>query len=146
VRNQNKLILATILLVYISLVIAAGSIQYTLIELHYARTRGLYPTPQQAVIANAYHWFRGVKDVKFDRSGPNSFDGSDPHVWYLVYTVYADSLADGSRLYHGTYQRGGGFYLHIKSSLLGPGGWVQMPEGLFPQYIGFWMKVLGIAG
>lgn len=126
---KTRLPLAILVLAYIPVAIVAGSMFYTLTELHYAHLRGLYPTPQEAVISNAHLWFRGIHEVRFDYAGTNSHDGSDPHVWYVIYTVYADSLADGSRLYHGTYQRGGGFYLHIKSSILGPEGWVQMRKG-----------------
>jgi hypothetical protein len=32
------------------------------------------------------------------------------------------------------------FFLQTKE------GWVHMPEGAFPGFIGFWMKVFGMAG
>jgi hypothetical protein len=87
-----------------------------------------------------------VRDVVIETAGPNSFDGSDPHVWYIVYRIYADHHAPcdadhpGSALYSGDYDTGGHYYLHTLK------GWVFMPEGRFPDYIGLWMKLTHQAG
>ncbi len=136
-KNPRRIILA---IVVIPLVCAACSMGYTLVQLNLARGRGLYPSPEEAISIRAHQYYSGVSRVLIERAGPNAFDGSSPHVWYVVWSVYADSRADGSDLYHGAYESGGSYYLHLKD------GWVQMPEGYFPEYIGFWMKVLRIAG
>lgn len=64
----------------------------------------------------------------------------------MIWRVYARSHAPcdadnpGTLLYHGTYENAGNFYLNVRE------GWVMMPEGFFPELVGFWMKVLGLAG
>ena len=119
---------------------------YTNAALNWARIRGVFATPQEGAISNANRWFCGVERVEIDHASTNSFDGSDPHVWFVMYTVYAknrapcDSQHPGAPLYHKTFERGGQFYLNVKD------GWVMMPEGLFPEFIGFWMKVFNLAG
>jgi hypothetical protein len=63
-----------------------------------------------------------------------------------MYRVYAqshapcDDMNPGTPLRYQTFERGGQFYLNIKE------GWVMVPEGLFPQILGFWLKMFGLAG
>ncbi len=119
---------------------------YTVSILNWARSQGVYATPQEGVISRAYRWYCEVERVEIEQAATNSFDGSDPHVWYVMYTVHArshapcDSEKPGGPLYHQTYERGGNFYLNVKD------GWVMMPEGFFPEFVGRWMKILGLAG
>ena len=128
------------------LISSASLALYPLAALNWARTQGVFETPQLGVISNANRWYCGVEKVEIEQAETNSFDGSDPHVWYVIYAVYArnhspcDPTHPGAPLYHQTYERGGNFYLDMKD------GWVFMPEGLFPTFIGQWMKVFGIAG
>lgn len=136
----KKVLLAVFLFVAFNLFVAACSINYTLDALKWTRREGLYASPQEGIEARAARYFRGLQRIEYEYYGTNSFDGSDPHVWYVIYTIYADSLVNGSPLYHGGYQRAGSFYLHTRD------GWVQMPEGMFPTFIGFWMKVIGLDG
>ena len=130
----------------VTLVCAVVLSVYTISVLNWARSRGVYATPQQGVIARAYQYYCGVEKVEIEQAATNSFDGSKPHVWYVIYRVYAknhtpcDTENPGRALYHATYENGGGFWLNVKQ------GWVFMPEGLFPGVIGSWMKVLNLAG
>jgi len=129
------------------LLCAAGQVLYTINTLTWARGEGVYDTPQQGVIARANLWYCGVEKVEIEQAATNSFDGSNPHVWYVIWKVYAKNRAPcspdnpGAPLAHGKNSEGGGnYYLNMRE------GWVYMPEGRFPELIGFWMKVLGQAG
>jgi hypothetical protein len=145
------LILGLLLVVILAgiLVFAVGpklAEQYTIQSLAWARSRGVYDTPQQGVVASANREYCGIEKVEIEQAATNSFDGSDPHVWYVLFTVYAKSHAPcdpghpGMALTHQTFERGGSFYLDTKD------GWVWMPEGRFPEFIGHWMKKLDLAG
>jgi hypothetical protein len=118
---------------------------YTSAALNWARREGVYATPKEGVRARANRWFCDVERVNINLASTNSFDGSNPHVRYVTWTVYAkshspcDGMNLGEPLYNQTYQ-GGQFYLSTKD------GWVMMPEELFPEYIGYWMKVFNLAG
>lgn len=119
---------------------------YTVAALDWARGQGVYDTPEQGVIDRAYRDYCGVERVVIEQAATNSFDGSDPHIWFVLYRVYAGSHAPcGAHqprptLYHGTFENGGSYFLHTKD------GWVRMPEGRFPELIGHWMKKLDLAG
>ncbi len=142
-----------ILLEILGLVLAVGAAGAMLLTVHtysalsWARKSGVYETPQAGTIARANLYYCGVEKVDIEHASTNSFDGSNPHIWYVIYRVYAknhapcDTENPGSALYHNkTYESGGNFWLNVKQ------GWVFMPEGKFPMVIGFWMKVLGLAG
>jgi hypothetical protein len=145
VKAKRKWIILAITLAVV-LACAAFPRMYTIAALNWARSDGVFATPQDGAIFNANRGYCGVERVEIDQNSANSFDGSNPHIWYVIYTVYAktrapcDSLHPGAPLDHQTYERGGQFYLNVKD------GWVMMPEGMFPEFIGFWMKVLNLAG
>ena len=119
---------------------------YTYSALRWARNRGVYETPQIGTVARANENYCEIDQVEIQHASTNSFDGSKPHIWYVIYRVYAknrapcDAEKQGSDLYHGTYENAGNFWLNVKE------GWVFVPEGMFPEVIGTWMKVLGLAG
>ena len=91
----------------------------------------------RAIIAKGY---TADRQVKILYAGTNSFDGSKPHIWYVIAQVRASARADGSALGKNGCDGPGLFFLQTKE------GWVHMPEGAFPGFIGFWMKVFGMAG
>lgn len=119
---------------------------HTISSLNWARSQGVFDTPQQGVISNAYRGYCEVESVEIQQAATNSFDGSNPHVWYVIYRVIARSRIPcdpedaGPDPFHKISEGGGNFWLDTKD------GWVRMPEGLFPQVIGFGMKILGLAG
>ena len=152
-RSQHKWLLLALTLAIALVVLLAGAFAfvyasrwYTISSLDWARKRGVYATPQEGVITSAYRSYCGVEKVDIEQAATNSFVGSNPHVWFVLFTVYAkshapcDPLHPGTPLYHHTFERGGVFYLNVKE------GWVMMPEGRFPGFIGFWMKVFDLAG
>ena len=117
---------------------------HTNLALARARREGVYQTPQDGVIARANKYYCDVSNVVIEQAATNSFDGSQPHVWYVIYRVYARSHTPcdgtGSELYHKTYENSGNFYLNVKE------GWVFMPEGNFPTLMGKYMKWFGLSG
>jgi hypothetical protein len=56
--------------------------------------------------------------------------------------VWGNKRMDGTQVgsERHAYDQPGSFFLHTKD------GWVLMPEGAFPTFIGFWMKVYGLDG
>jgi hypothetical protein len=142
--KRNWLVLGTILVVILAC--PALSWLYTSTALNMASKEGIYATPVEGAISNANRHYCDIERVEIDHASTNSFDGSSPHVWYVIWTVYANHRAPcdlenpGEPLYHKTYERGGGFYLNVKD------GWIRMPEGMFPQFIGMWMSVFNLAG
>jgi len=150
-RFSRPLILALILAVGVTcatgwLLYTLAAKAYTIASLNWARGQGIYNTPQEGVIARANQYYCELEKVEIEHAATNSFDGSDPHIWYVIFTVHAqnripcDSENPGPLLHRGTSESGGSFYLHTKD------GWVWMPEGRFPELIGHWMKKLDLAG
>ena len=116
---------------------------YTTIVVQRAIEKGVYPSPEAGMIENSYAYYAEIEKMEIMYSGPNSFDGSQPHVWYVIAHIYGAVKKDGQpeKTYYGkAYIVPGGYYVHTKE------GWVQMPEGFFPEYLGFWMQVFGLAG
>jgi hypothetical protein len=95
---------------------------YTTIQLNNALSKGVYDTPEQGMQALAEKYYTADREVKILYAGTNSFDGSKPHIWYVIAEVRASARADESEL--GS----------------------NVSEGAFPTFIGFWMKVFDMAG
>jgi hypothetical protein len=93
-----------------------------------------------AMLALVDRAFVATSRVDMLYAGPNSFDGSQPHIWYVIAEVRADRRADGSALGPHGCDAPGSYFLHTKE------GWIHVPEGAFPGFIGFWMSVFGQAG
>ena len=124
----------------LSLICIASSWIYTAVQLNIARAKGVYSTPEEGMIARAEQYYTADRQVKILRAGTNSFDGTKPHVWYVIAEIRASARADGSALGHNGCDAPGSFFLQTKQ------GWVHVPEGAFPGFIGFWMDVFGWAG
>ena len=113
---------------------------YTSLQLSNARKKGVYPSAEQAMLSRIDKGYKDPKSVKILYAGTNSFDGSEPHIWYVIAEVRAASRADGSSMEPKGCDAPGNFYVQTKD------GWVFMPEGAFPVMIGKWMKLFGMAG
>ena len=123
-----------------SFICVASSWIYTAMQLNIARAKGVYSTPEAGMIARAEQYYTADRQVKILHAGTNSFDGTKPHVWYVIAEIRASARADGSALGHNGCDAPGSFFLQTKE------GWVYVPEGAFPGFIGFWMDVFGWAG
>lgn len=113
---------------------------YTTVVIANASRKGVYPTAEQGMIAMLDKSYSPDRQIKILYAGTNSFDGSTPHVWYVIAEVHASSRADGSELNKNGCDAPGSFFLQTKE------GWVHVSEGAFPVYIGMWMKIFGVAG
>ena len=113
---------------------------YTTTQINIARSKGVYVTAEQGMLANADKYYSADRNVKILYAGTNSFDGSRPHVWYVIAEIHATSRADGSELGHNGCDAPGSYFLQTKE------GWVHVPEGAFPGFIGFWMEVFDMDG
>jgi len=113
---------------------------YTSSQLAMARSNGVFPSAELSMRALLEKGYKEISSIDILYAGTNSFDGSKPYIWYVIAEVRAASRADGSKLGHQGCDAPGTFFLQTRE------GWVHLPEGAFPEWIGFWMNVFGIAG
>ena len=92
-----------------------------------------------ALIAKAYIHPR---DSQIIYAGTNSFDGSEPQVWYVIACVWGGTRSDGSPVGSARhdYDQPGVFFVAARD------GWVRVGEEYFPEVLGFWMRFYGLAG
>jgi hypothetical protein len=111
---------------------------YAASQLALAKNEGVYPTVEQAVIANNSRGFGGAEVVRIENvhAAPNSRT-AQPHVWFGGATVYLDRVPAGRTWDH---YSAGSFYIHVRQ------GWVPMPEGAFPGFIGWVMELYNMEG
>ena len=135
-----KLSRRVLMIVGILIAIVPVAWAYTSIQLAMARSKGVYETPEQAMTAILDKAYAPDRTIKFLYAGPNSTDGSQPYVWYVIAEVRASARADGSELQTNGCDAPGSFFLQTKQ------GWVTVPEEALPGFMGFWMKIFGMAG
>jgi hypothetical protein len=124
----------------ISLGVIAFSAFYALIQLNIARSKGIYETAEQGMLAYTEKYYSPDSKVDILLAGPNSFVGRQPYYWYVIAEVNGISRTDGSKLRYNGCESIGLSYLQTKK------GWVYIPDGAFPGIVGFWIKVFGMAG
>jgi hypothetical protein len=113
---------------------------YAASQLALAKNAGVYPTVEQAIIANNSHGFGGAEVIRIEnvRAEPNRRD-AQPHVWFGYATVYLDKVPQGYNSDHDHYMSGN-YYIHVKE------GWVFVGEGAFPEFIGWVMELYKMEG
>jgi hypothetical protein len=112
---------------------------YAASQLALAKNAGVYPTVEQAIIANNSQGFGGAEVVRIEdiRAGPNRSD-AQPHVWFGTAYVTLDKVPQGY-LDHERYSSGS-YYIHVRD------GWVLVSEGAFPEFIGWVMELYNMEG
>jgi len=138
--NVKKIAVVLLLLMLVSIVCTFGGLGFSLVQLRIAREKGIYPNPEAGMRDRIDQGYRGIQKVEIESSGTNSFDGSQPHIWFVIAKVWANSRADGSPLHGRGYDYPGVFFVHVN------GGWVYMPEGAFPMLVGSFMDLFGLEG
>ncbi len=116
-----------------------GTWVYAQSHLALAKNEGIYNTPEEAVLARNSSSWGGAEVIRIENvhAGPNFHDGSLPHVWFGGADVYLDRIPDGGRWDH---YAAGSYYLRVEE------GWVHIPEGALPEYIGWVMALYGLEG
>lgn len=122
------------------LAFCACSWVYTVVQLNIARSKGVYESPEQGMLSQVDQYYPADREVEVLYAGTNSFDGSKPYIWYVIVEIHAVARADGSEMGRNNCDAPGSFFLQTKE------GWVHVPEGAFPTFIGFWMDVFDMAG
>jgi len=111
---------------------------HTTINLQIAKREGVYASPEDGMRVLVTESWLDVERVEIQYAGTNSFDGSNPHVWFVVARVWAASRGDGKPVHGRGYDSAGSYFLRVKD------GWVHVREGRFPEFIGFGMRLFGI--
>lgn len=112
---------------------------YAETQLNLAKVDGVSPTIEEAILTHVSQEFGGANVVSISniKSFPDHDDGRFPHLWWGSYTVTYDRIPAG-------YQRkifnNSTPYLHTRD------GWVQMGEGLFPDFIAGIMELYNLEG
>jgi hypothetical protein len=112
---------------------------YAASQLALAKNEGIYPTVEEAVIANNSQGYGGARVIAIEdvHAGPNRHDGVQPHVWFGGAKVYLDRVPEGGRR---DWYLAGSYYIHVKE------GWVFVGEGAFPEFIGWVMELYQMEG
>lgn len=121
-------------------ILAVGSWAYMTLTLKAARREGVYTTPEEGMCVLAERSWIGIERVEIDHAGPNAFDGSLPHVWFVTAKVWAARRGDGQPVSARGYDLPGSFFLQFQD------GWVHMAEGRLPQFVGWLMTLYGYQG
>jgi hypothetical protein len=106
-----------------------------------AQSFGIFPSPTEAVMTEIQTGWVGIQEAWIRDAGPETALGGGPHVWFVTACVWAESRADGSPVGSPTHDFDfpGGYFVETKD------GWVPMSENS-ALFVGFWMKVFGLAG
>ena len=110
---------------------------YTSVQLKIGRIEGVYPTPEDGMHMRVTESWVDIEKVEIVYAGTNSFDGSSPHVWYVIADVRAARRGDGKPVHPRGYDSAGSFFLRVQD------GWVHVPEGRFPELVGLGMQLFG---
>jgi len=112
---------------------------YATSQLALAKNEGIYSTVEEAVIIKNSQGWGGAEVIKLEdvRASVNQHDGSQPHVWFGGARVYLDRVPQG---WDRTEYSSGSYFLHVRE------GWVHIPEGAFPEFIGWVMELYGLEG
>jgi hypothetical protein len=111
---------------------------YAASQLALAKSAGIYPTVEEAIVENNNQGWGSAKVIRIDNihAGPNRYN-AQPHVWFGGATVYLDRAPTG---HNRTSYSSGSFYLRVRD------GWVHIGEGAFPEFIGWVMELYNMEG
>ena len=111
---------------------------YAASQLALAKNKGVYSTVEEAVIESNSQGLGGAEVVRIENvwAEPNSRI-FQPHVWFGGATVYLDRVPEGHNWDH---YSAGSLYINVRD------GWVHVPEGAFPGFIGWVMELYNMEG
>jgi hypothetical protein len=137
--KKSPLLIAVLPLAVVQLaaMLAVALWFHTALNLEVAKQKGIYVSPEEGMRTLVSRSWIDVERVEITYAGPNSFDGSHPHVWFVVARVWAARRADGKPVAQRGYDSAGSFFLRVQE------GWVHVPEGRFPELIGLGIRLFG---
>ena len=112
---------------------------YAVSQLALAKKEGIYDSVEEAVVIMGSQGWGDAEVLRVEdvRASINRHDGSHPHVWFGGASIYLDRVPQGLDR---THYLSGSYYLHVEE------GWVHVPEGAFPGFIGWVMELYGLEG
>ena len=115
--------------------------RFTTSRLEAARSIGVFPSPAEGMLTLIHSGWTGIQEVQIFDVQERALGGG-PHVWFVSACIWAESRADGSAAGFPThdYAPVGSYFVNTHE------GWILMPETSLPLFVGFWMKVFGLAG
>ena len=113
---------------------------YAIGRIESAKQEGIYADPADGMRDLIRQSYRDTERIEIVSAGTNSFDGRQPHVWFVTARVYGGVRGDGKAIPAGEYDFPGSFFLHIDD------GWVHLPEGAFPRLVGRAMERFELYG
>jgi hypothetical protein len=139
-ENGKRFSLTFIVILFMIPLFFAGSWVYATGQLTLAKAKGIYATPEEGM---KQILLKGAGDNPVERieirlAGVDNHDGSQPHVWFVSAWVFADQRPDGKPTPRG--YGGGSYFLRVEE------GWVHVPEGAFPNFIGWVMGLYSLEG
>ena len=139
-EDGKRIGLALLAIVLLIPLFFAGSWVYATGQLTLAKAKGVYATPEEGMESLLLQGLGEypVERVEIMTAGVNQHDGSQPHVWFVTAWVFADQRPDGKPTERG--YGGGSYFLRVED------GWVHVPEGAFPEFVGWVMELYGLEG
>ena len=139
--RSSKLLRVGIIAICI-IAVASGftfwSWSFTTSRLNAARSRGVFASPSEGMLALVQSEYLGIQEAKIVGAGQEIF----PHVWFVTACVWAKSRADGSPVGSPTHDFDYPGYFFVDTHE----GWLMMPETSVPLFVGFWMPIFDLAG
>ena len=106
-----------------------------------ARSIGVFPSPADGMLILIQSGWTGIQEVRIFDVQETAL-GSGPHVWFVSACVWAESCVDGSAVGSPAhdFDAPGSCFLNTHE------GWVLISKTSLPLFVGFWMKIFGLAG
>jgi inosine-uridine nucleoside N-ribohydrolase len=143
VFHSSKLLrigLIAISIIAVAIGFTLWSWSFTTSRLTSARSIGVFSSPSEGMLTLINSRWTGIREARIVHAVPETALGD--HVWYVIACVWAESRADGSPAGSTTrdFDAPGSYFVDTKE------GWVLMPESSLPLFVGFWMRIFGLAG
>lgn len=125
-----------------ALVLTFGAWSFTAGRLNAARSIGVFPSPSEGMLTLVHSSYVGIQEARIVQAKQETAPGGGPHVWFVIACVWAESRTDGSPAGSATHDFAapGSYFVNTHE------GWLLMPESSSPLFIGFWMRIFGLAG
>ena len=141
--RMTCVVLIVVCMVAVALGFTFWSWSFTTSRINSARSIGVFPSPSEGMLTLVRSDYVGIQEARIIDVVQETFPlGGGPHVWFVTVCVWADSREDGSPVGAPThdFDFGGSYFVDTHE------GWVMMPEGSLPLFVGFWMPIFDLAG